>query len=390
MDARRAVPAALATALHADETMTDSLRLDAVALGLAAGSQPARAAATLKARLAEWPTCALAAGLEALDLHGPGASAHWRAEARRTLERAEALGYGVIWPAHSAYPPLLAAIVDPPLLLWTCGDLDCLAEPAVALVGSRQATAAGRDVARVLAAGLAAAGVVVASGFARGIDAAAHRGALSTGRSLAVLGCGLDVPYPRDHDDLRRQLAASGVLVSEFPPGLPPQPHHFPLRNRTLSGLCHAVVVVQAAERSGSLITARLALEQGRDVMAVPGDVRTGANAGGHALIRDGARLVERASDVLEELGWRQSVGRAGCPRGTSDPEEPDGRLGEPSLPKRLLHVLAREDGVTLDELLSETGRTSADLLGELLDLELEGLVHRDVVGRFLPSERKW
>jgi DNA processing protein len=305
------------------------------------------------------------------------------------MERAEALGYDVIWPAHPAYPPLLAAIVDPPLLLWTCGDLDCLAEPAVALVGSRQATAAGRDVARVLAAGLAAAGVVVASGFARGIDAAAHRGALSTGRSLAVLGCGLDVPYPRDHDDLRRQLAASGVLVSEFPPGVPPQPHHFPLRNRTLSGLCHAVVVVQAAERSGSLITARLALEQGRDVMAVPGDVRTGANAGGHALIRDGARLVERASDVLDELGWSagaESVGRAGCPSRPPAPASDEGRLGK----NPLLGVLAREDGVTLDDLLSETGRTSTDLLGELLDLELAGLVHRDAAGRFLPSERKW
>ena len=384
--------------------MPEHPRVDAVALGLAAGGQPARAAAALKASLPGWPACPLDEGLESLGLHGPGASAHWRAEARRTLERADAVGFGVIWPAHAAYPPLLSAIVDPPLLLWTCGDPDCLAEPTIAIVGSRQATVGGREVAQALAADLAASGVIVASGFARGIDAAAHRGALSTGRSLAVLGCGLDVPYPRDHDELRSRLVASGVLVSEFPPGVPPQPHHFPLRNRTLSGLCHAVVVVQAAERSGSLITARLALEQGREVMAVPGDVRTGANAGGHALIRDGARLVERASDVLDELGW---LGRAGCPSRPSpsarlgEPDvrleeadgrlgEADGRLGEPSLPNRLLHVLAREEGVTLDDLLRETGRSSADLLGELLDLELAGLVRRDVAGRFLPSERKW
>lgn len=365
--------------------MTESARLDAVALALAAGAQPARAANVLKAEPLVWPALPLVHSLECLGLGRPGAADHWRAEANRALARAEVLGYEVVWPAHPAYPPLLATIVDPPLLLWVRGDLAVLDAPAVALVGSRLANAAGREVAFRLAADLAACGVVVASGFARGIDAAAHRGALSTGRSLAVLGCGLDRAYPKDHGQLRLDLAASGALISEFPPGALPMAHHFPLRNRILSGVCRAVVVVQATVRSGSLITARLALEQGREVMAVPGDVRTGASAGGHALIRDGARLVERVSDILEELGWTPATG----PGAQSDARiEPGsgGLQGRSSLPE----ILAREDGVTLDDLLAETGRNSADLLGELLDLELTGQVRRDEGGRFLPAERKW
>lgn len=360
--------------------MADSSRLDAVALALAAGAQPARAAATLKATLSSWPVLPLGNSLEVLGMHGPGAVGHWRAEAGRALARAAPHGYDIRWPAHPAYPALLATIVDPPLLLWTRGDAALLDAPAVALVGSRDSTMSGREVAFQLAADLAAAGVLVASGFARGIDAAVHRGALSTGRSLAVLGCGLDQPYPADHGPLGCDLEAAGVLVSEFPPGAPPFSHHFPLRNRVMSGLCRAVVVIQAAQRSGSLITARLALEQGREVMAVPGDVRTGSNAGGHALIRDGARLVESASDVLEELGW--GSGRAGC---LSRPSLDAADVAHP-----ILALLAREDGVGLDDLLVETGRNGADLLGELLDLELAGLVRRDVAGRFLPTQRKW
>jgi DNA processing protein len=161
-----------------------------------------------------------------------------------------------------------------------------------------------------------------------------------------------------------------------------------------MSGLCRAVVVIQAARRSGSLITARLALEQGREVMAVPGDVRTGSNAGGHALIRDGARLVETAADILEELRWvRQPCGESRRPGGTDEPEGSPGddrRVpGAPAM-SALLRQVAREDGITLAELLAETGRNGADLLGELLDLELAGLVRRDVAGRFLPTQRKW
>ena len=375
--------------------MTPDPRVDAIALALAAADQPARAASRLKSELREWPECPLAAALELLARHGPGAQAHWQAEAARTLATADAAGYDVLWPAHPDYPPLLGAIVDPPLLLWTHGDRAALHRPIVALVGSRQATLGGREVAATLAGDLAAAGVVVASGFARGIDAAAHRAAAASGTTLAVLGCGLDVDYPREHDRLRHEILERGLIVSEFAPGTPPRPHHFPLRNRALSGLASAVVVVQAAARSGSLITARLALEQGRDVMAVPGDVRTGAHAGTHALLRDGARLVERAADVLEELGWSGRDRPPGGPIGSVCGSDGDGRLGLPSLPNGhpaspLLALLGREDGVSLDDLLGETGRNSSELLGELLDLELAGLVRRDPGGRFLPSERKW
>jgi DNA processing protein len=382
----------MAASLLTNFRVTESQRLDAVALSLAAAPQPARAAAALKSDSASWPVVPLEEGLQCLTLHGPGAASHWRAAAARALTRATTAGYDVIWPAHPAYPPLLATIVDPPLLLWVRGDPAVLLMPAVALVGSRKANAAGRDVAFRLAADLAATGLIVSSGFARGIDAAAHRGALSTGRSLAVLGCGLDQPYPSEHGPLGCELAASGAVVSEFAPGAPPLAHHFPLRNRILSGLCRAVVVVQADHRSGSLITARLANEQGREVMAVPGDVRSGCNAGGHALIRDGARLVERASDILDELGWSvtDTSRRPSAALPTDDHEEDGSDLDDRPKPARLLRAVAREDGATLDDLLTETGRNSADLLGELLDLELAGLVRRDVAGRFLPVQRKW
>lgn len=367
--------------MHTQRPMTDAARLDAVALALAAGGQPARAAATLKAACATWPDLPLDQGLEALGLHGPSARGHWRDQAGRALEHASRLAYVVCWPAHPDYPALLATIVDPPLLLWVRGEADVLAAPAVAVIGSRQSTAAAREVAYQLGADLASAGVVVASGFARGVDAAAHRGALSTGRSLAVLGCGLDQPYPSDHGPLGRALAASGVLVSEFPPGAPPRAHHFPLRNRTLSGICRAVVVVQAAQRSGSLITARMALEQGRDVMAVPGDVRGGAYAGSHALLRDGARLVEHAADVLDELGWTPVAAHGGAATPGSAAAGPESAL---------VALLALEDGVSLDHLVHQTGRECADLLGELLDLELSGRVRRDGAGRFSTVQRKW
>lgn len=357
-------------------------------------SQPARAARLLKEAPGLWPELPLADSLEAAGLHGPGAVAHWRAEAGRMAHRRAVLGFGLLWPTHPDYPPLLATIVDPPLLLWTRGEVATLQAPTVAVVGSRRATAAGREVAGALASGLAAAGVVVASGFAQGIDAAAHRGALTTGRSTAVLGCGLDQAYPRDHGPLGDHLAQQGVLVSEFAPGTPPLAHHFPLRNRVLAGLCTGVVVVQAAVRSGSLITARLALEQGREVMAVPGDVRAGANAGGHALIRDGARLIESAADVLDHLGWvsqpvdRVDAGRPGREGGECDGVGPDTTDRGEVAP--LTALLGREAGMTLDELIARTGRNSAELLGELLDLELAGLVARDPTGRFLPPQRKW
>src|SRR6185503_8932588 len=176
--------------------------------------------------------------------------------------------------------------------------------PSVALVGSRAASPYALAVAERLAADLAARGIVVTSGLARGVDSAAHRGALSTGGdTVAVLGCGVDVAYPREHRALIVDIAASGAVTSELVPGTPPQAQFFPRRNRIISGLSKAVVVIEAGEKSGSLITARCALEQGRDVLAVPGNVLTGRNRGAHALLRDGAKIVESADDILEELG---------------------------------------------------------------------------------------
>ena len=211
---------------------------------------------------------------------------------------------------EAGYPPLLLEIADPPETLWVRGDARLLALPAVAIVGSRGATPVSLAIARRLGKELSEAGLVVVSGLALGVDGAAHRGALEgTGRTVAVLGSGLDVVYPSEHKDLAEQISQCGVVVSELPPEAPPLPHHFPLRNRIISGLSKAVVIVEASERSGSLITARLANDQCRDVLAVPGGILSGRHRGSHGLIKDGARLVETVDDVLDEIGWQRPAG---------------------------------------------------------------------------------
>ena len=233
-----------------------------------------------------------------------------REHAARAVERAASAKIAALPWFHPTYPALLREIVDPPIVLWLVGAAACLSEPAVAIVGSRRATPAGIAVARRIGRGLAEAGLVVVSGLARGIDGAAHQGALDAGgRTVAILGCGADVVYPPEHASLAKRVAEAGALVSEFPPCTPPLPRHFPLRNRIISGLSRAVVVIEASDRSGSLITARAALDQGRDVLAVPGNVASGRYSGCHALIKDGAPLVETVEDVLNELGWVQPVG---------------------------------------------------------------------------------
>jgi DNA processing protein len=248
-------------------------------------------------------------------------------------------------------------------------------------VGSRAARPAAIEVSTSLATDLARCGLVVVSGRARGVDAAAHPGALATGHTAAVLGTGIDVVYPAAHGALADAVARAGALVSEFLPGTPPRAHHFPLRNRILSGLVRAVVVIEASERSGSLITARLAAEQGREVMVVPGDVRGGANRGGHALLRDGARLVEQAVDVLDELGWDARPAR---PNAGSDAD------GRHAVVPPVIDLLRRTGGLPLDELSERLGASPPLLLRDLLDFELAGLVVRDGTGQFLPAERKW
>ena len=206
-------------------------------------------------------------------------------------------------PGDACFPTALAAIHDPPHTLWVKGDVDVLRAASVAIVGSRAASPYALEVARQLGADLARRSVTVVSGMARGVDSAAHRGALEGGgRTIAVFGCGVDVIYPPEHRGLAERIAQRGALVSEFPPGMPPLKHNFPQRNRLISGLSLAVVIVEAAEGSGSLITADFALEQGRAVLAVPGNVLGGRNYGAHALLRDGAKLVECADDILEEL----------------------------------------------------------------------------------------
>jgi DNA processing protein len=253
------------------------------------------------------------------------------------------------------------------------GDPDVLSKPAVAVVGSRRATPTGLAAARRLSQQLAEAGLAVVSGLARGIDGAAHRGALEAGgTTVAVLGNGLDVIYPAEHRELMAAVGRAGAAVSEFPPGTPPRPRHFPLRNRIISGLSRAVVVVEASEKSGSLITARAALEQGRDVLAVPGSIASGAYRGCHALIKDGARLVETVEDILQELGW---------------PMAPNGLQAESRntlFSNGLERFMPPGEPASIDELAVASGRPAADWLAELTLLELSGRVARTAGGAFV------
>lgn len=266
---------------------------------------------------------------------------------------------------RKGYPPLLASIPDPPATVWLRGQAPAalLAEPAVAIVGARACSSYGRAVARRLGRELAAAGLVVVSGLARGIDAEAHRGALdASGRTVAVLGCGIDRDYPAAHAELARRICAQGLVVSEYDAGVEPAPWRFPARNRIIAGLCAATVVVEARERSGALITADFALEDGREVMAVPGEITSGLSAGTNALLRLGATPVTCAGDVLEAFGLD----------GASIPAAPlDGDSAA------VLHVLHTEP-LGSDEIVRATGLAPGRVAGALVELELAGHVHAE------------
>jgi DNA processing protein len=301
-----------------------------------------------------------------------GRPAGLRQRAAAALAQAAERGLAPVAWSDPAYPPSLAAIVDPPPVLWLRGRPSSFEAPAVAIVGSRAASPYGLAVAEWLAGDLASRGVLVVSGLARGIDSAAHRGALAAaGRTVAVLGSGADVVYPREHQGLAREIADSGAVLSELPPGTPPRPQFFPQRNRLISGLSRAVVVIEAGEKSGSLITARTALEQGRDVLAVPGNVLNGRNRGAHSLLRDGAKIVESADDILEELGV-PTRGPA-LPALEADPLLACFTPGEPS---------------DLDALAERAGLPTSRLLPRLLELELHGRVRRAGGGRFVRVDR--
>jgi DNA processing protein len=268
------------------------------------------------------------------------------------------------------YPPLLNCVADPPPVLWARGLIATLCEPAVAVVGSRAATTYALDVGERLGAELSARGIVVSSGLARGVDSAAHRGCLNAGGlTVAVLGSGLDNIYPPEHDGLAQLIAKNGVVVAELGPGAMPLPEHFPLRNRIISGISLAVVVVEASEKSGSLITARFALDQGRDVMAVPGNVLTGRNRGSHSLLKDGAKVVETADDILDELGW---------PGAVLSEDSSKRLMGDP-----LLATMEPGEVYRLEELVEKTAILPVKLLPRLMELELQGQVAAVGGGRF-------
>ncbi len=263
-----------------------------------------------------------------------------------------------------AYPARLLQTADPPLLLYVQGAPERLAAPAIAVVGSRHPTPQGADNARAFARSLSAQGYVVVSGLALGIDGEAHEGALGgAAGTVAVVGTGLDRVYPPRHRDLAHHIAAHGALVSEYAPGAPALPEHFPQRNRIIAGLTLGTLVVEAALPSGSLITARLAVEAGREVFAIPGSIHAPQSRGCHFLLKQGAKLVETAQDIVDELRGEQHV-QAALPLQEAAPSDP------------LLDALG-DSPVTLDALMSRTGASAAELTVRLLDLELAGRVAR-------------
>jgi DNA processing protein len=285
------------------------------------------------------------------------------------------------------YPPRLRSITGPPALLYCDGFFEPVDNNSIAIVGSRRATPYGLRVAHGLAWELSRLGFTIVSGMAPGIDRAAHEAALAGGgRTIAVLGCGLDVMYPRGHNRLRRDIAAAGVVITELPFGSPPLAVHFPRRNRIISGLALGVVVVEAAEDSGSLITARLALEQGREVFAVPGPIDVPLSRGPHGLLKQGAKLAETVDDIVEEL--LPQLDMPLVPRPTSADSEGAQRrpscapVAGLSAAERALFALMDNGPVTIDELTERAALSPAAVSGTLLALELKNAI------RQLPGQR--
>lgn len=288
-----------------------------------------------------------------------------RFDAHAELARLSSLGFRFLAGSDPGFPALLRAIHDPPPGLFVRGEADVslLARPAVAIVGARACSAYGRQIARSLGRDLAAAGLVVVSGLARGVDGEAHRGALEVaGSTVAVLGCGIDRDYPAAHRELARQVAATGLVVAEYAPGVEPAPWRFPARNRILAGLCAGTVVVEARERSGALITADFALEEGREVFAVPGEITSALSAGSNALLRLGATPLTCARDVLESYGLDAPAAAA-----------PD--LG-PTAAAAFERI--REAPLGADELARTTGLSAGELAVVLTELELAGVVSEE------------
>ncbi|MCA1566267.1 MAG: DNA-processing protein DprA [Acidobacteria bacterium] len=361
-----------------------------IALNMTPGVGP-RAAARLLERFgsAEAVFAALRSELERLRLRPEAVESivlrDRHAEAERELERVRVLGADVLILDDGAYPALLREIADPPVTLYVRGAWEaCLDAPCVAIVGSRRCSTYGQNVALMLARDLAARGVTIVSGLARGIDAAAHRGALEAGgRTVGVLGTGVDEIYPRDHKKLAEEiLSRGGALVSQFPLGTPPIPENFPYRNRIISGLSLGVLLVEAAENSGSLITARLAMEQNREVYAVPGNVTSRNSFGTNYLIKGaGAKLVQQWQDVAAELP--PDIAARLLP-----PEPLKKKAGasaaQHALPadlsegeRAVMNLLSTDEGVHIDTLVGASNLSVSALTGVLLGLEMRELIRQ-------------
>jgi DNA processing protein len=330
-------------------------REQVVRLGVAVSRLAPVAARRLRRRWGGWEAAAAAADHPEVPERWKDALRGAEAAGRRAAAAAAAAGARLLWRGGPDWPPALEGLSDPPEVLFVRGRAAALAEPSVAVVGTRECTVAGADLAAELACRLAESGLGVVSGMARGIDTAAHRGALrGGGDTIAVLGCGPDVPYPPENADLLRTLAAEGAVVSEFAPGVEPRPSFFPRRNRILAALADAVIVVEARLRSGALVTARHALDQGKEILVVPGWPAHPLAAGPLALLRDGARAVRHADDVLEDLG-----GIAGGPR--------------PSPGEREAREAVEAGAGTPAELAASLGIPEAEARERLARLELLG-----------------
>jgi DNA processing protein len=321
--------------------------------------------------------CAILKPAQARALLAP-ADARQTAGLERTLAWLQGPGNAVLTQNDGAYPPYLLELPDPPVLLYVKGRAPLLRQPALAVVGSRNASAQGVGNATVFSRALSDAGLVIVSGLALGIDAAAHRGGLAgAASSIAVIGTGADIVYPRRNHALAHQLAEEGCIVSEYPPGTPACRANFPRRNRLISGLARGVLVIEAAAQSGSLITARLAAEQGRDVFAIPGSIHATLAKGCHALIKQGAKLVESAGDILEELDL---------------PAPPALPLAQAAAVAKTLADFGDEAALLLalghdpagaDLLAQRSGWSAARVMATLSSLELSGLIERLPGGQF-------
>ncbi len=346
-------------------------------VGVATFSRLIEEYGSAQAALLALPEIAKAAGVQSYEPCPEGV-------AIAELKAGKAAGARLLCRGEPAYPQALADLSDAPPVLWAIGDPVHLTRPIVALVGARSASSLGTRMARKLAEGLGTAGVTVVSGLARGVDAAAHTAALPTG-TVAVMAGGVDVIYPAENTALAGEIAAKGLRLSEQPMGLAPLARHFPLRNRIISGLARAVVVVEAAARSGSLITARTALDQGRDVLAVPGHPFDGRASGCNMLIRDGATLVRGVEDVLATLALdaaavasTPATERAAPPAPASPPERDWRELA--SLHQQILDRLGPSP-VAEDQLIRDLALPTATVAPELVALELEGRIERQAGG---------